>query len=431
MKNVIKSLVILSILGLAFFYLPRLSQAETTYKCTCVASATYSACGTYFGQTNVKYRRCTYNTSGSSNCIKRKEDEKNRYYEVVSCVTPTTNPLTPTIVPGAAGAACNLSVQPQRPCADGLICQPPTTVTGSLSGTQQGIDGVCVVAPPTPTIDPSASPTPTKTPDDLLPFLEFDDIKSAKVTPGTVDLCKSVTVSTTSIDNGEYIVIRAIANNSSITKFWYRFINKDHLVSGKPTDIVFPPHNPFTIIRNKSVTDNNDVIKLGFGIFNRKDTSWNYYMPRPKDIRLEVYFTDMNGKTSKLNEDCVKTFKVKSVDPTPTPNVNCKCVNGACATACFFDKYPAGITYANPMKCNLPNNNFKSDPSANNKNDWCQAYLRPRGDANSDGKVTLMDYFYLISVRSGAKVSPKIYVDFDGDNLVSPKDRDVIIKTLK
>jgi len=121
-----------------------------------------------------------------------------------------------------------------------------------------------------------------------------------------------------------------------------------------------------------------------------------------------------------------------SPTPTPTINPNCKCkTDKVCAAQCDFDYYPAssGISYTKPLKCGLTDDLFTATPSATDRNHWCLS-LRAKGDSDGSGTVNTVDYLYYISGVVGRKLPPSVNPDFDGDNLVSNADRNIIIKTL-
>lgn len=288
-------------------------------------------------------------------------------------------------------------------------------------------------ATPSPTATPGPTATPIATPTPLTPNLPASTTDYI----GTKDYCQQVTATKTVLNQGNGIEIMATAKNSDIKRFTYRFLNNDNLTTAnKPKPIMFTAAKPYGFQNSLTVTSSTNKISLGFIDFDRKDFNWNYYMPKPKNVRVEVYFQKTDNTNSKLDENCVINFRVNSIDPTPTPNINCKCsTTGNCSAVppCFFDKFPAptGFIYANPIKCNLSNSLFPTPPTADQKTGWCRAYLRVRGDANADGKVNLLDYFYYVSVQAGSKVPATINIDFNGDNLISSVDRVILIKSLK
>lgn len=284
---------------------------------------------------------------------------------------------------------------------------------------------------PSPTATPGPTATPIATPTPLTPNLPT----STTGYIGNKDYCQQVTATKTVLNQGNGIEIMATAKNSDIKRFTYRFLNKDNLTpANKPKPIMFISNTPYGFQNSLTVTSSTNKISLGFIDFDRKDFNWNYYMPKPKNVRVEVYFQKTDNTNSKLDENCVVNFRVNSIDPTPTPNAACVCSTaGACATVCFFDKFPAptGFVYSSPIKCNLGNNIFQSVPTATDKTNWCRYYFKTKSDANGDGTVSLLDYFYYVSAQFGAKVPANVNLDFNGDNLISSVDRVILIKSLK
>lgn len=117
--------------------------------------------------------------------------------------------------------------------------------------------------------------------------------------------------------------------------------------------------------------------------------------------------------------------------PAPTDNLNCKCnALENCKTACTFKKFSDVTTYSDPIKCGLADIVFQTAPTADNKTSWCRAEKRTKGDANLDNNVTVLDYYYFVLANSGAKIPASINPDFNGDNVVDTKDRDIIVKSL-
>ena len=56
--------------------------------------------------------------------------------------------------------------------------------------------------------------------------------------------------------------------------------------------------------------------------------------------------------------------------------------------------------------------------------------MRTKGDADGNGTINNMDYFYYISAVVGGKIPVTVNPDFDGDGAVSNLDREIVIKTL-
>ncbi|MFA6081466.1 MAG: hypothetical protein WC741_03600 [Patescibacteria group bacterium] len=117
--------------------------------------------------------------------------------------------------------------------------------------------------------------------------------------------------------------------------------------------------------------------------------------------------------------------------PAPTGNPNCICnAQGSCTTQCQFNKFTDITTYSNPIKCGLAGSLFQSVPTADQKTGWCQAGMRTKGDADGNGNASLKDYFYYVAAKAGAKIPPTVNPDFNGDNLIDQKDREIIIKSI-
>lgn len=273
---------------------------------------------------------------------------------------------------------------------------------------------------PTPTpIDPNHPPS--------------ENLMTVPLT-GTGDLCESETISSGVLDNNGFLTITSSAKNGDMVTFGYAFYNMNNLdAAGKPKPIIFATA-PYAVGREFGVSRKSYTINVNFSDIDFKDTSWNYYMPKPKNIRVDAYFKNTAGVWSQIDKKCQVTFKANSIDPTPTPNAACVCsAAGTCATACFFDKFATtnAYAYSNPMKCNLGADLFMSTPTQANRDGWCRNYLRTKGDANGDGKATLMDYFYFVSARSGQNLPTSVNVDFDGDGYVTEgPDRAVIMQSL-
>lgn len=309
----------------------------------------------------------------------------------------------------ANGTACKMC----QPCPTGHVC---AAVCNEVSGTCQS--QTCTVAP-------TATPTP------IPPW------NIAPVTAGTENLCTSLVLSDNNIGPGETITATAKSTSSDIVAFGWWFYNLDNLTAAnaaKPITFVSTGDNVAGVVQHKQIAVSQASLQIDFFDINRRDFNWNYYMPKPKRVRVDAYFKKAGSTAwSKFDANCSKTFNAATVDPTPTPVSTCNCAAaGTCAASCFFDKFASGVTYANPVKCNLGDALFKTAPTAANKNQWCRSYVRTRGDANGDGKVGILDYFYYVSgAVFGAKLPPTVNIDFNGDGVVSSADKAVLLKTLK
>jgi len=257
----------------------------------------------------------------------------------------------------------------------------------------------------------------------------------APVVGGKDDLCESLTLSAVTLGQGESITVTSKSKNSDTVSFGWWLYNMDNLdAKKKPMPIKFVTGTKVAgVVKNKTVADDTNTLIIDFEDINRRDISWKNYQPKPKNIRVDAYFKKTGStKWSKFDASCSKTFKALTVDPTPTPNAKCVCgATGSCAAVCFFDKHASGAAYTSPMKCNLPASLFKTAPTSANKTAWCRTYLRTKGDANGDGLANVLDYYYYVAGTFGAKLNPNINIDFNGDNVISNADRQILIKSLK
>ena len=144
----------------------------------------------------------------------------------------------------------------------------------------------------------------------------------------------------------------------------------------------------------------------------------------------------MQGLKYYQYKDCETGPTVTPGGPTLTPTLppddpNCKCnALKNCTTQCQFDKFSDVTTYSNTIKCGLADTGFQTAPTSDNKNSWCRAEKRTKGDAELDKSVTVKNYFYYVTAKLGFKIPPTVNPDFNGDNVVDTKDRDIIIKSL-
>lgn len=116
--------------------------------------------------------------------------------------------------------------------------------------------------------------------------------------------------------------------------------------------------------------------------------------------------------------------------PTPTPNPTCGCKSdNTCDSSCAFDKY-SDVTYANPIKCLRETALVGPTPDTNNEQSFCTRVTRTKGDVDGDGVVTNLDYYYYVAAVNGGGIPAHVDPDVNGDGLVSPADRTIIVRTL-
>lgn len=112
----------------------------------------------------------------------------------------------------------------------------------------------------------------------------------------------------------------------------------------------------------------------------------------------------------------------------------CHCGTNSNCSSCIFEKI-SSFSYSNPVKCDLLSSLFPQAVSLADKDSWCNRSYRTLGDADglvdTQGKrVTQADYYYYVSAVNGGKIPVTVSPDFNGDGLVSPEDRLIIVYTL-
>ena len=116
---------------------------------------------------------------------------------------------------------------------------------------------------------------------------------------------------------------------------------------------------------------------------------------------------------------------------TPTPPLGCVCdASSTCTSTCNFDKHAFPIIYGSSIKCSLSGTFFPTSPTTANKTDWCKASKRTKGDADGNGIINTLDYFYYVAGANGGKIPVSVNPDFNGDGEVGASDREIILKSL-
>jgi len=115
-----------------------------------------------------------------------------------------------------------------------------------------------------------------------------------------------------------------------------------------------------------------------------------------------------------------------TTSPIPTVNPNCLCLkDDTCDTSCNF----MGLNGAS-YKCSLPSSLFLTPPTQDNKNSWCKRTHRPQGDADGNGIIEKVDYYYYVAAVNGGKIPSTVNADFNGDSEVGVADRGIVTNTL-
>lgn len=124
---------------------------------------------------------------------------------------------------------------------------------------------------------------------------------------------------------------------------------------------------------------------------------------------------------------------------TPVPSIPDTCVcseNDVCDTSCVFERLTCdnetscNIRYTQEVKCNREASGM-SISSKDIKDSYCRRYYRLSGDADGNGTVNKLDYFYYVRFVNGGKVPDDINPDFNGDGAVSVSDRNIIVRALQ
>lgn len=106
---------------------------------------------------------------------------------------------------------------------------------------------------------------------------------------------------------------------------------------------------------------------------------------------------------------------------------SCVCQNNSmCSDICTFE-YVAGRPYVTPLHCGSV---ITSTPDQAVLNSYCNRTKRTKGDIDGDGMIAIVDYFYLLRVRSGWKVPDRVYGDVNGDGVVTTTDESILISVL-
>ena len=116
-----------------------------------------------------------------------------------------------------------------------------------------------------------------------------------------------------------------------------------------------------------------------------------------------------------------------TVAVSTTANPLCACgTNNLCTNSCTF----AGVATGSTFSCLREDDKISQTISAANKNSYCKRNARTTGDADGNGIVDSLDYFYYQQFVNGVKVADIINPDFNGDSVVSLADRNIVIGTL-
>ena len=196
-------------------------------------------------------------------------------------------------------------------------------------------------------------------------------------------LCASTTASASTLPYGGSLTITSTANVSNITNFIFGFYNMDNLYGQDNAKPIY-----FTANTGYVRSDTANTITVTYDELNKPDLNWGGGIPT--NISVSGYFANNLGEWSAPGAQCVTRFNIDRTAPTATPTIT-------------------------PMATLTP------VPGCANKS---------RGDANCDGTVNLLDYFYYVQKVSGGSVPTSVNADFNVSGAVDGVDRGIIIHTL-
>ena len=97
----------------------------------------------------------------------------------------------------------------------------------------------------------------------------------------------------------------------------------------------------------------------------------------------------------------------------------------------FVKRVESGTIYTDPIKCSLTTSIFGTIiPGQANRNEWCSRTKRTLGDTDGDGSITPVDLGYYSNAVNGRNIPITVNPDINGDGLISPEDREIIIREL-
>ncbi|MDO8640382.1 MAG: hypothetical protein Q7R33_02465 [Nitrosarchaeum sp.] len=156
----------------------------------------------------------------------------------------------------------------------------------------------------------------------------------------------------------------------------------------------------------------------------------------PVIVRSGENTTTAQAATTIFVDDLSLIRTTSSSSSSSSANTACVCNSpslstGTCSSQCTFDKYTDGsVSYSATMSCIISTALQISTPTSDQKNAFCRANLRTKGDADENGTINRTDYLYYVSAVSGGKIPPNVNPDFNGDGEVGSNDRAIVVKTL-
>lgn len=111
--------------------------------------------------------------------------------------------------------------------------------------------------------------------------------------------------------------------------------------------------------------------------------------------------------------------------PIPSQPDSCICkTDDMCDGSCLSVASSSGT-----LKCSRESA-IGPTPEASVKNSFCKRYYRSSGDIDGNNKIDTLDYFYYLRVVNGGQVPTEVNADVNGDGLVSPSDRAIVVQSI-
>jgi len=132
--------------------------------------------------------------------------------------------------------------------------------------------------------------------------------------------------------------------------------------------------------------------------------------------------------TGTLTPTRTPTPTLPAVTATASPTCVCNSDN-TCSTTCSFSKFSDITSYGSPVKCSQNLNILVTAATSTQKNGWCKANLRTKGDVDGNGIIDISDYYYYVAAVNGGKIPAFANADANGDGGVGPNDRIIIMKS--
>ena len=151
--------------------------------------------------------------------------------------------------------------------------------------------------------------------------------------------------------------------------------------------------------------------------------------PDPIGFTVAGIYFDNGSSGWQVQENIISNWFCSDCQPNHVPsdslsnfNLISNNVYGSVPPAIEWSQFGPQITPTPSSPTNTPTLTPTSNPSSCPK--------KTQGDANCDGQVDSIDYFYYVAAVNGGQVPPAVNPDFNGDGEVGLSDRTIIINSL-